>query len=106
MLMASFLFWNPSSRVLELPCGPIMLTLMDKVVITSFKPLDKTYVIGLFEDQIERSEIDIDFSAKSYGAFIEKNMKDTEEISDEEHISFLMYWVSLHLLCTCSLHIC
>jgi len=37
--------------------------------------------------------------------FIEKNAKDTEEVSDEENISLLMYWVSLHLLCTRSLQI-
>lgn len=29
------------------------------------------------------------------------NAKDTKE--DEEHIAFLMYWVSSHLLCTRSL---
>ncbi|KAG4909385.1 hypothetical protein JHK87_055501 [Glycine soja] len=69
-------------------------------IITSLKPLGKTYALGLFEDQIERSKIDIDFSAKSYGAFIEKNMKDAKEISVEEHIDFLMYWVSSHLPCS------
>lgn len=105
MLMTSFLFWNRSLHALELPCGPITLTLLDIVAIISLKPLSKTYAIGLIEDQIERSEIDIDFSGKSYRAFIEKNAKDTEEVYDEEHIAFLMYWVSLHLTCTHSLQI-
>ena len=33
--------------------------------ITSLKPLGKTYALGLIEDQIEMTEVDIDFSAKS-----------------------------------------
>ncbi|KAG4940856.1 hypothetical protein JHK87_044727 [Glycine soja] len=100
-----FLKKKKSLHALELPCGPITLTLLDIVAIISLKPLSKTYAIGLIEDQIERSEIDIDFSGKSYRAFIEKNAKDTEEVYDEEHIAFLMYWVSLHLTCTHSLQI-
>ena len=52
---------------------------------------------------MERNNIKIDFSAKAYGAFIEKNAKDTKETSDEEYVAFLMYWVSSHLLCTRSL---
>ncbi|KAG5151742.1 hypothetical protein JHK84_028214 [Glycine max] len=78
---------------------------MDIATITDPKPFSKTYAFILIEDQIERSEVDIDFSAKSYGAFIEKNVQDTEVVSDEEHIAFLMYWVSSHLLCTHSLQI-
>ena len=105
MLIASFLFWNHILHALELPCGPISLTLLDITAINGLKPLGKTYALGLFKDQIERSQIDIDFSAKSYGAFIKKNVKDTKEISDAEHTAFLMYWVSSHLFCTCSLQI-
>lgn len=105
MLMASFMFWNRSLHALELLYGPTSLTLLDIVVITGLNPLGKTYVLGLFEDQIERVEIDIDFSAKSYGAFIEKNVKDTKENSDVEHIAFLMSQVSSHLICTRSLQI-
>ena len=105
MLMASFLFWNWSLHSLKLPYDPITLTLMDIATITDPKPFSKTYAFILIEDQIERSEVDIDFSAKSYGAFIEKNVQDIEVVSDEEHIAFLVYWVSSHLLCTHSLQI-
>jgi len=35
---------------------------MDIVAITGLKPLGKTYALGLFEDQIERSEVEIDWS--------------------------------------------
>jgi len=99
MLMASFLFWNRSLHALKLPYGPISLTLSAIAANTSLKPLGKTCALGLFKDQIERNEEkNIDFSTKSYGAFIEKNVRDTEENSDVEHIAFLMYWVFLHLL--------
>jgi len=101
MLMASFLFWNISLHAWELPSGAVTLTLLD---IAGLKPLGKTYVAGLIEDQIERSEVYID-NARSYRAFIKKNAKDIEEVPDEEHIAFLMYWVSSHLLCTSSLQI-
>ena len=43
---------------------------MDLIAIIGLKPLGKTYALGLFEDQIERSEVKIDGSAKSYGGFI------------------------------------
>lgn len=68
--------------MLELPCGPVSLTLLDIATITSLKPLGKNYALGLSKNHIEREEIDIDFSAKSYGAFSEKNVRDTEEIFD------------------------
>ncbi|KAG4982553.1 hypothetical protein JHK87_027302 [Glycine soja] len=42
--------------------------------------------------KFERSEVGIDFSAKSYKGFIKKNAKDTEEVFDKEHIAFLLYW--------------
>jgi len=90
---------------LELPCGSISLTLLDIAMIIGLKPLGKTYALGLFEDHIKRGEIDIYFTAKSYWAFIEKNVRDIEEIFDAKHIAFFMYWVSSHLICTCSLQI-
>lgn len=105
MLIASFLFQNCNLHALEFPYGPISLTLLDVAAITGHKPLGKTYALGLFEDQIERAKINIVFNAKTYGAFIEKNVRDTEEISYAEHIAFLMYWVSSHLIYTRSLQI-
>lgn len=48
--------------------------------------------------------MDIDLSVKSYGGFIEKHAKNTKEVLDEEHIVFLMYWVSSNL-CTRALQI-
>lgn len=56
MLMSSFLFWNCSLHVLELPCGFISLNLLDIATIARLKPLGKTYVLGLFEDQIEKRD--------------------------------------------------
>ncbi|KAH1253529.1 hypothetical protein GmHk_04G010160 [Glycine max] len=80
MLMAYFLFWNQSLHALELPCGLISPTLMDMTTITKTSK----------KDLCSRSEVKIDFSAKSYGGFIEKNAKDTEEVSDEKHTTFLI----------------
>jgi len=105
MLMALFLFCNRSLHALELPYGPVSLTLLDIVAIIGLKPLGKTYALGLFKDQIERAEIDIDFSDKSCGDFIEKNVRNTKQISNVEYIAFFMYWVSSHLSCTRSLQI-
>lgn len=105
MLMTYFRFWNRNLHDLVSPCGPVSPTLMDIASITSLKPLGKTYALGLSEDQFERSEVGIDFSAKSYKGFIKKNAKDTEEVFDKEHIAFLLYWVSSHLLCTWALQI-
>ncbi|KAG4979982.1 hypothetical protein JHK85_033940 [Glycine max] len=82
MLMALFLFCNRSLHALELPYGPVSLTLLDIVAIIGLKPLGKTYALGLFKDQIERAEIDIDFSDKSCGDFIEKNVRNTKQISN------------------------
>lgn len=62
---------EPKSTCLrELPYVPVSPTLMDLIAIIGLKPLGKTYSLGLFEDQIERSEVKIDGSAKSYGGFI------------------------------------
>ncbi|KAH1249502.1 hypothetical protein GmHk_05G012837 [Glycine max] len=62
---------KPKSTCLrELPYVPVSPTLMDLIAIIGLKPLGKTYSLGLFEDQIERSEVKIDGSAKSYGGFI------------------------------------
>lgn len=64
---------------------------MDIALINSLKPLGKTYALGLFEDQIERNEVNIDWSAKSYNEFIGNNAKKIGELYNEEHIAFLMY---------------
>lgn len=78
---------------------------MNITMITGLKPLRETYALGLFDNQIKRSEVNIDWSAKSSGGFNEKNAKETREVSDKEHNVFLMYKVYLHLLCTQSLPI-
>lgn len=66
MLMVDFLFWNLSLHALELSCGPVTPTLLDITFIIGLKPLRKTYDLGLFEKQVERNEINIDWSVKSY----------------------------------------
>lgn len=89
--MVDFLFWNRSLHAFELPCGPVTPTLLDITFIIGLKPLRKTYDLGLFEKQVERNEINIDWSVKSYWGFTQNNAKETEEVFDEEHIAFLMY---------------
>lgn len=75
-------------------------TLFDVTAITSFSPLGKTF------DPDLPTENTFSFNRTSLQNYIEDHHdQDSTEVSDEEHISFLIFWLLYYVVCPSSLQI-
>jgi len=101
MLIAALHFWNISTSSLHLKCGMLTPTLLDVVAITCLKPSGQT-----FDPERYDTEMSFDFNKFAYGIFI-KDHHDTEnaEVTNEEHVAFLTYWLSMYIFCTRSIQV-
>lgn len=100
MLLASLYFWEGSTNTFQLPCGMLTPTLFDEAAIIGLSPLGEVF------DPTLSTENTFTFSRASLHNYIEDHYnKDSVEVSDEEHISFLTLWLSYYVLCPGSLQI-
>jgi hypothetical protein len=73
-------------------------TLLDVAAITGLKPTGFT-----FDPKYKSNNFHLDFKIISFSGFLKTYFKPAvEEVSAEEHIAFLTYWLSHFVLCTCS----
>jgi len=101
MLIAALHFWNISTTRLHLKFGMLTPTLLDVAAITSLKPTGQT-----FDPEGYESEISFDFKRLAYGIFIkEHHNTESAEVTDEEHVAFLTYWLSMYIFCTRSIQV-
>lgn len=94
MLLAASHFWEDSTNTLQLRCGMITPTFLDVTAITGLWTTDK-----VFNPSIQ-NEDNIGFNSKrvSFTNFIIDHFDEmTNEVYDEEHISFLSLWL-LHFV--------
>ncbi|XP_062001411.1 uncharacterized protein LOC133718567 isoform X2 [Rosa rugosa] len=129
LLSAGFCFWNSSSNTLDLPLGMMSVSLLDVAAIAGFRPhgtsYDCTGELGL------KTKFSYYFHGRheAYGSWIAQHNRDwkpnvksnkvlvfedfqhiketmqTTRITDQEHISFLLYWLCRYVFCVPSIGI-
>ncbi|GAU37340.1 hypothetical protein TSUD_395210 [Trifolium subterraneum] len=95
MIIAALHFFESSTNTFQFECGMMTPTLFDVAAITSLPPTGDTY-----DPTLAGSKIELKINAKSYTKFIEEQNKLVGEVSDSEHVAFLVLWLSLHVLKT------
>nr|KYP49209.1 hypothetical protein KK1_029048 [Cajanus cajan] len=102
MLLSTIFFWN--NRAFEFPCGFVCPTLLDIASITGLAPIGDRFYPDAFEEEISIKETSISWDKKTYLAFINTHMGQSDTpVSTSKHIAFLMYWLSACVFCTPSL---
>lgn len=100
MLISSLYFWDSTHYTFHLPCGMATSTLFDMAVITGLKPTGHTYDNDI--DSIDT--IAFSTTRAAYSTHIAHyHDKDTNVVSDVEHIAFLALWLSHSDFCSKSL---
>lgn len=95
-IMASFFFWNCTTSSFHLPYGMVTLTLYDVVAITALPPTGEDFPPPT---STLANTAKIDTTNMSYKAFVVNNTRQTDEISKEEHVAFLMRRLSSFVFC-------
>lgn len=100
LLLASLHFWEASTNTFHLPLGMLTPTLFDVAAITGLSPLGDT-----FDPTLELRHA-FDFDRPGFQNFMEDHFdKESDDVSDEEHIAFLTLWLSYYVFCPGSLQI-
>lgn len=102
MLISSLYFWDSTHYTFHLPCGMATPTLFDLAVITGLKPIGHTY-----DPEIDAMDtIAFSTTRAAYSMHIAHyHDKDTDVVSDVEHIAFLALWLSHFIFCSKSLQV-
>lgn len=96
LLVSSLYFWDNNHYTFHLPCGMVALTLFDITVITWLKPTGSTYDLDVESDD----PIAFSTSRAAYSTYTTHyHDKDTDTVSDVEHIAFLALWLSYCVFC-------
>ncbi|RYR03375.1 hypothetical protein Ahy_B06g082286 [Arachis hypogaea] len=97
-------FWNETSHNFYIPYGMITPTLLDVAAITDLPPLGGKILTTTKSTTGVKYAIDI--SSTTYQSFILNNRgQDEAPVSDNEHIAFLLYWLSGVVFCTQSIQV-
>ncbi|KAK2442745.1 serine/threonine-protein phosphatase 7 long form protein [Trifolium repens] len=101
MLKAALHFWENSTNTFHLKAGMMTPTLFDVAAITGLRPTGPT-----FDPKYTTVNHQFDFKVLSFSGFL-KTFHDlsSDDVSHEEHIAFLTYWLSHFILCTSSLQV-
>lgn len=92
MLLSSLYFWEGSTNTFHLSSGMPMPILFDVAVITDLSPLGETF------DPTHSTENKCSFKHQSLKFYIvDHHVKDSNEVSNEEHTSFLTLWLSYYV---------
>lgn len=101
LIIAALHFWNSSTSSLHLKCGVLTPTLLDVAGLTGLKHIGQT-----FNPDTHSSELSFDFTRPAYGNFIiDHHNTSSTEVSDQEHVAFLTYWLSMYIFCSRSIQI-
>ncbi|XP_058771322.1 uncharacterized protein LOC131644752 [Vicia villosa] len=94
MLLASIFFCEGSTNTFHFPCGMMTPTLFDVAAITGLSPLGEVF------DPTLPTEMNFNFENATVTKYMQDHHdKSTVEVSDEEHVAFLTYWLSYFLFC-------
>ncbi|XP_057428984.1 uncharacterized protein LOC130722314 [Lotus japonicus] len=101
MLLSALYFWERSTNCLHVPFGMITPTLLDVAAITGLWPIGDDY----HSAPAPVKPISIPTDNISFSRFIKDHYVESGEVSDAEHVAFLLYWLSAYVFCTKSLRI-
>ncbi|XP_057446100.1 uncharacterized protein LOC130738185 isoform X1 [Lotus japonicus] len=102
MLASSFFFWERSTNTFHTPQGMITPTLLDVAAIAGLRPTGSSFTF----DRPVKKEIKLDYNHLTYKSFILRNHdKTSANVSDSEHVAFLLFWLSAFFLCSKSLQV-
>ncbi|QHO38073.1 uncharacterized protein DS421_4g117190 [Arachis hypogaea] len=97
-------FWDETSHTFYTPYGMITPTLLDVAAITGIPPSREK--ILTISKSITGVKYAIDISFTTYQSFILNNRgQDEAPISNNEHIAFLLYWLSGVVFCAQSIQV-
>ncbi|QHO12431.1 uncharacterized protein DS421_15g506860 [Arachis hypogaea] len=97
-------FWDETSHTFHTPYGMIIPTLLDVAAITGLPPLGEEILTTT--RSITDSKYAIDISSITYQSFIFNNRgREGEPVSDNEHMAFLLYWLSGVVFCVRSIQV-
>jgi len=101
MLIAALHFWNASTSSLHHKCGMLTPTLLDVAAITGLKHIGETFDPDNFS-----SNLHFEFTRALFGLYIKDHHEtETDDVTNEEHIAFLTFWLSLYVFCTKSIQV-
>ncbi|XP_057422973.1 uncharacterized protein LOC130716934 isoform X2 [Lotus japonicus] len=101
MLLSALYFWERSTTCLHVPFGMITPSLLDVAAITGLWPIGDDY----HSAPATVKPISIPTDNISFSRFIKDHYVESGEVSDAEHVAFLLYWLSAYVFCTKSLRI-
>lgn len=97
ILIISLYFWNNTHKNFQFPCGMLTPTLFDVAAITSLRPTGDTFD----PNYMTKETIGFNGSQATFTrCILDHHNKDTKEVSEEKHISFLALWPSRCVFCS------
>jgi hypothetical protein len=100
MIIAALHFFESSTNTFHFECGMMTPTLFDVAAITGLPPTGATY------DPYNASKnFDVTMNDKTYAKYMAEHHLDDKEVSDDEHVAFLVLWLSKYVFCTKSLQV-
>ncbi|RYR08609.1 hypothetical protein Ahy_B05g076373 [Arachis hypogaea] len=96
MIGAVICFWNRTTNSFHLPCGMIRMSLLDVAAITGL-PINSPDCTPNMQPERQYNVA----LTNSYSDFIANNMgAESTDITDDEHVAFLFYWLIAILFCS------
>ncbi|XP_027337222.1 uncharacterized protein LOC113850902 [Abrus precatorius] len=102
MIMSSLFFWDRATSSFHVPCAMITPTLFDVAAIAGLRPTGPSFRP---DSHPKNPDVTPNFQKLSYQLFITLNMNRDGPITDEEHVAFLMFWLSAYVFCSRSLQV-
>ncbi|RYR55187.1 hypothetical protein Ahy_A06g030436 [Arachis hypogaea] len=97
-------FWDETYHTFHTLYGMITPTLLDVAAITGLPPLGEEILTTT--QSTTGAKYAIDISSTTYQSFIFNNRgRDGEPVSDNEHMAFLIYWLSGVVFCAISIQV-
>lgn len=94
-------FWDTSNNTFNLPCGMASPTFFDIIVIAGLRPTRESF------DPLRRTKTNhaFNFTRTAYSSFMEDHRGFSDQVTDQEHITFLTLWLSRYVLCARSIQV-
>ncbi|XP_027346509.1 uncharacterized protein LOC113858193 [Abrus precatorius] len=102
MIMSSLFFWDRATSSFHVPCGMITPTLFDVAAILGLRPAGPSFRP---DSHPKNPDVTPNFQKLSYQLFITLNMNRDGPVTDEEHVVFMMFWLSAYVFCSRSLQV-
>ncbi|XP_050916401.1 uncharacterized protein LOC127131528 [Lathyrus oleraceus] len=104
MLLATLQFLESSTNSFHTKCGMITPTLLDIASITGLKPIGEVFDCEAVAPISLRFDVS-DSCKPTYNNFIDHHATSASPVIDEEHVAFLILWLSRFVFCSRSMQV-